>query len=47
LTEFILLANVAATVGEPFEYDTLSGQVLNHPVANGLLHREYRDGWTL
>jgi hypothetical protein len=47
LTECIQLANVAATVREPFEYDTLSGQVLNHPAANELLHREYREGWTL
>jgi hypothetical protein len=47
LTECIQLANVAATVCEPFEYDTLSGQILNHPAANALLHREYREGWTL
>jgi hypothetical protein len=47
LTELIQLANVAATVGEPLEYDTLSGQVPNHPAASELLHREYREGWSL
>lgn len=47
LTEFIQLANVAATVGEPFQYDPQSGQILDHPTAQELLHRDYRDGWTL
>jgi hypothetical protein len=47
LTEFVQLANVAATVGEPFEYETLSGQIPNHEAANSLLRREYREGWTL
>ncbi|MCH5374682.1 MAG: Gfo/Idh/MocA family oxidoreductase [Planctomycetes bacterium] len=47
LTEFIQLANASALVGEPFEYDTLNGQILNHPDANRHLHREYRDGWSL
>jgi hypothetical protein len=47
LTELIQLANVAATVNEPFEYDTLSGDVNNNAKASQLLHREYRQGWTL
>jgi len=47
LTELIQLANVAATVSEPFEYDTLSGEILDNPKASQLLHREYREGWTL
>ncbi len=47
LTEFIQLANASILVGEPFEYDALSGQILNNPEANQYLHREYRDGWTL
>jgi hypothetical protein len=47
LTELIQLGNAAVLIGEPFEYDTLSGQVLNAPKANRLLHREYRTGWNL
>lgn len=47
LTELIQLANIAATVNEPFEYDTLSGDVMDHPQAGGLLQRTYREGWTL
>ena len=47
LTELIQLANVAATVNEPFGYDTLSGEILDSPKASQLLHREYREGWTL
>lgn len=47
LTELIQLANIAATVNRPFEYDTLSGEILNQPEASRLLHREYREGWIL
>ena len=47
LTELIQLGNVAAQTGEPLEYDTLSGRVLNVDAAEGLMHREYRPGWTL
>ncbi|MHC4404366.1 MAG: Gfo/Idh/MocA family oxidoreductase [Planctomycetota bacterium] len=47
LTELIQLANVAATVNQPFEYDTLSGEILNNREASRHLHREYREGWTL
>jgi predicted dehydrogenase len=47
LTELIQLGNAAVLIGEPFEFDTLSGQVINLPEANRHLHREYRDGWSL
>lgn len=47
LTEIVQLANVAAVVGQPFQYDTLSGQVLDNETASRLLHREFRDGWSL
>lgn len=47
LTELAQLANLATLVPGPLEYDTLSGQILNSPAASGLLHREYRQGWTL
>jgi hypothetical protein len=47
LTEFIQLANAAVLIGEPFEYDCLSGQILNNQKANRHLHREYREGWNL
>ena len=47
LTELIQLANASVQIGEPFEYDTLSGQILNIPNANRYLHRDYREGWTL
>ena len=30
-----------------FEYDTLSGKILNSKPASKLLHREYRKGWSL
>jgi len=47
LTELIQLANAAVLVGEPFEYDTLSGKIPALPAANEHLHRQYRQGWTL
>jgi len=47
LTELIQLANAAVLVGEPFEYDTLSGRISGKPDADRHLHREYRAGWTL
>ncbi len=47
MTELIQLANVAATVGEPFPYDPQSGRAPNHSAAQQLLHRDYRDGWSL
>lgn len=47
LTELAQLANLAALVEGPIEYDTLSGRILNSKPAQALLHREYRKGWTL
>jgi hypothetical protein len=39
LTELIQLGNAAVLIGEPFEYDTLSGQFPGLPEANRHLHR--------
>jgi hypothetical protein len=47
LTELMQLINVASLVEGPFEYDPLTGKVLNSDKANELLHRPYRQGWTL
>lgn len=47
LTELIQLGNAAVLIGEPIEYDTLTGRILNLPEANRRLHRDYRAGWTL
>ncbi|MGE3312512.1 MAG: Gfo/Idh/MocA family protein [Limisphaerales bacterium] len=47
LTELAQLANLAAFVEGPIEYDTLSGTILNSAAASALLHREYRAGWSL
>ncbi|MGQ9518787.1 MAG: Gfo/Idh/MocA family protein [Candidatus Fervidibacter sp.] len=47
LTEFVLLGNVALFAGGVIEYDLLSGKVVNPPKVNELLHRNYREGWTL
>ncbi len=47
LTELIQLANIAGIVGEPFHYDPMTGEIPDNLKASGLLHREYRKGWTL
>jgi hypothetical protein len=47
LTELMQLVNLATLVDGPVEYDTISGQVLNSKLANSLVHREYRKGWSL
>jgi hypothetical protein len=47
MTELIQLGNAAVLAGEPVEYDTLSGTIVNLPDANRHLHREYRAGWSL
>jgi len=47
LTELIQLANVSGRVGEPFDYDPVTGEISNNAKASGLLHREYRKGWSL
>ncbi len=47
LTEFMQLGNVAAQVAGPLDYDTISGRILNNDQADALLHREYRNGWSI
>jgi len=47
LTELLQLANLATLVEGPFDYDTVSGRILNHDRAEALLHRVYREGWKL
>lgn len=47
LTEIMQLANLATLVEGPLEYDTVSGRILNSSRADALLHRVYRQGWTI
>ncbi len=47
LTELMQLVNLATLVQGPIEYDAISGRVLNSKLAQQLVHREYRKGWTL
>ena len=47
MSEMLTLGLVAYRTGEKLEYDADAGRVTNHPEANNLLGREYRDGWTL
>lgn len=49
LTETMLLGMVALRTGQgrKIVYDGASGRITNIPEANYLLHREYRQGWSL
>ncbi len=47
VSEAVMLGSVAYRCGEPLEWDAEHLRVTNVPEANDLLHREYRDGWTL
>ena len=47
LTEAILLGNVAMRAGTKIEWDGPNLQVRNLPMADHLVKREYRKGWTL
>ncbi len=47
LTEACLLANVAVRTGKRLEWDGPNMKITNDEAANKLLHREYREGWTL
>ena len=47
ITELLQLANLATLVEGPFDYDTVTGRILNHDGAARWLHRPYRGGWTL
>jgi len=48
LTEAVLLGSLCVQLGgEELVWDSANLKVTNVPEANGLLHREYRKGWTL
>ncbi len=47
MTEMVQLVHVASLAGRPIEYDPLAGVIVNPAEANQLLHRPYRQGWTL
>jgi predicted dehydrogenase len=47
LTEMVLLGLAAIEAGKALEWDSEKFEIANVPEANRLLHREYRDGWTL
>jgi hypothetical protein len=47
LTEMVLLGNVALQAGEPVEWDSKSGTVVNPAEANRFIGREYRKGWEI
>ena len=47
MIEMMLLGLVAYRVGKKISYDGAAGKVLDHPDANALLSRTYREGWTL
>lgn len=47
LTEVCMLGNVALRAGKKLAWDGPNLRVTNDEAANGLLHREYRQGWTL
>jgi len=47
MNELVQLVHVAALAAKPIEYDPQACKILNVPQANALLHRGYRNGWTL
>jgi hypothetical protein len=47
LVEFLMLGNVATQFKEPLEFDPQACKVVNNAEADRLLHREYREGWSL
>lgn len=47
LTEMVLLGNIAVRVGKKIEWDGPNLKIPNVPEAESLLHRDYRQGWTL
>lgn len=47
MMEQMMLGLVAYRAGETIEYDGQKGTVTNHPEANALLKRTYREGWSL
>ena len=47
MIEQLLLGLVAYRAGKKLAYDGVTGKITNHPAANALLSRKYRDGWVL
>jgi predicted dehydrogenase len=47
LTELCLLGNVAVRARKKLDWDGPNFRITNDAAANKLLHREYRNGWTL
>ncbi len=47
LTEMVLLGNIAIITGKTLEWDSEKFAFANAPESNKLLHREYREGWSL
>ncbi|MGA2499104.1 MAG: Gfo/Idh/MocA family oxidoreductase [Tepidisphaeraceae bacterium] len=47
LTETCLLGNVALLAQKPIQWDGVNLKITNDEAANKLLHREYRQGWSL
>lgn len=47
LTEMVLLGNIAIQTQKQLEWDSEAFQITNDADSNTLLHREYREGWSL
>ena len=47
MIETILVGMVAYRAGRKIKYDGAAGKVIDHPEADALLRKKYRDGWTL
>ena len=47
MTELMQLINLSTLCEGAIEYDTVSGRIINSASANRLLHREYRQGWSI
>lgn len=45
--EFVLLGNIATRLGQPLEFDPVTGQITNHEAANQWIHPPRRKGWEL
>ncbi len=47
LTEAMLVGVLAVRLGKKIEWDAENQRVKNAPEAEPLIHRQYRDGWTV
>ena len=47
VTEAVLLGNIAIRTGKRLVWDAANMQIINDAEANALLHRTYREGWSL